>query len=818
MKIQSLEIKNIRGIKKFKIEPKGQNVIIFGPNGAGKSAVVDAVDFLLTGKISRLIGEGTKSLKLKEHGCHVDSRANLGNTNVKAKIEVEGKEVFIERSINKPALLNVEPPKFKDLIESYLEDAKLGQHILSRREILRYVTAESGKRAKEIMTLLKLKNIDDIRDTFVQIKNNAEMEYKNAESSFSIAKSEVSSLLSLETFSEESVLDNVNDLRSTLDGSEIKELSNDKFKENLDLHPFGVKGDELTKEQVENYIKNVKDFVKSKDDLIKKESELKEILEGLKEETELKQFSLYKRLFEVGLKLSNESNVCPLCDREWETGDFKTYLEEKMKETEFAKEKQNKIDSLSLDIKKKIDLLKNNLINLIKAHSQFKIECIGKQKNKDYFLLLDSWSKIMSDPLECFVNDKWLNSTSFENIFISPFLNTIMDPLNDILEKEGEMYSKQQYAWDTLTKMEDKWDQYQKSFSKLKKSEIFKKRAVNSLDYFEKARDSVLENIYRTIEENFDKYYKTLHSSDEESFNSKITPKKAELAFEVDFYGRGMFPPHALHSEGHQDSMGLCLFLALNNYLTKDSLKIIVLDDVVMSIDSNHRKAVCDLLINYFKDKQFIMTTHDTSWAKQLQTHGVVTRKNLIHFVNWNIDTGPIFEMDNDLWDDIKENLNREEIPAAAHKLRWNGEYFFEDVCDLLNAKIQYKGNHDWGFGDFSSAAVSTYKAKLDIAKKNAKKMGNAKKFKELDSLSKNAKEIINKSQIEQWIINKNVHYNKWAEFSKEDFEPVVEAFKKLFGLFTCDSCGSTISVSRNSANQKIISCSCGDIFWNIEK
>ena len=99
MKILSLEVKNIRGIKHIKIEPKGNNLVVFGPNGTGKSAIVDSVDFLLTGKISRLIGEGTKSLSLKEHGCHVDSRDDLKNNVVVALVEVDGKEDLLERSI-----------------------------------------------------------------------------------------------------------------------------------------------------------------------------------------------------------------------------------------------------------------------------------------------------------------------------------------------------------------------------------------------------------------------------------------------------------------------------------------------------------------------------------------------------------------------------------------------------------------------------------------------------------------------------------------------------------------------------------------------
>ena len=182
MKILELKIKNIRGIKQIKINPEGENIVIFGPNGTGKSAIVDAIDFLLTGKISRLIGEGTKCLGLKEHGCHVDSRNDLKNTIVIATVEVNGNKVILERSINKPSSLKVEPKENEVLVDSYLEIAKLGLHILSRREILKYITAEAGKRAKEVQSLLNLMDIENLRRNFVTIKNDAEIELKNAES------------------------------------------------------------------------------------------------------------------------------------------------------------------------------------------------------------------------------------------------------------------------------------------------------------------------------------------------------------------------------------------------------------------------------------------------------------------------------------------------------------------------------------------------------------------------------------------------------------------------------------------------------------
>jgi len=819
MKLLSLEVKNIRGIKYIKIKPDGKNIVIFGPNGTGKSAIVDAVDFLMTGKISRLKGEGTKILGLKEHGCHVDLRDDLKNTVVISKCEVDGKEVVMERSINKPTSLKVVPKEHKDFVESYLKIAALGQHILSRREILKYITAEAGKRAKEIMSLLDLMDIENIRSTLVSVKNEAETGFKYAESNFEVTKNDISNLLSLPSFSEIAALGKVNELRGVLGGSKISELLPEKIKENLKAHPFEATADTLTKDQIENTVKGIRGLLKEKDEIINKVSELKNLIEEVRKEAKLKQYSFFKKLFEAGINLVDESNVCPLCGRKWEEGDFKTFLEEKKKETDVAKEKQEKIDNTSSLIKNRVVVFKNNLNTLVQAHNQFKLKSIDEKKLNSYMSLLDIWTVSMDNPLEIFENGKW-PTTSLENILADSFLESkILAPLDDTLKSIGEQFSKQQVAWDTLTKMEDKRKKYQDAVKTKNVSELSKKRAVASLDYFENARDSVLENIYDSVKGNFDEYYKTIHSEDESKFKSKISHVKAELNFEVDFYGRGMFPPHALHSEGHQDSMGLCLFFALNKYLTGDAIKIVVLDDVVMSIDRSHRRAICQLLKNFFPDKQLIITTHDTAWAKQLKTESIVTQKNMIHFVNWNIDTGPIFELDKDLWDRIKEDLEKDDVPSAAHKLRRNAECFFENICDFLNAKLPYKGHHQWELGDFAPSAISAYKEYLRKAKSNFQKMKQHDKFEELVELEKKANATIAKSHIEQWIINENVHYSKWESYSKKDFEPVVETFKDLFGLFVCRSCGSTMTLSQNKGDTMkiIVSCGCGKIFWNIQ-
>jgi DNA repair exonuclease SbcCD ATPase subunit len=73
IKIGLLRIHDFRGIREITLDLSSNNFAVCGPNGSGKSGVVDAIEFVLTGDISRLVGKGTGGLSVKEHGPHVDS-------------------------------------------------------------------------------------------------------------------------------------------------------------------------------------------------------------------------------------------------------------------------------------------------------------------------------------------------------------------------------------------------------------------------------------------------------------------------------------------------------------------------------------------------------------------------------------------------------------------------------------------------------------------------------------------------------------------------------------------------------------------------
>ena len=65
IQIESVTIREVRGIRDLTIEPNRKNFLVSGPNGSGKSGVVDAIQLSVShflGTVSRC-GVGSYDLK-----------------------------------------------------------------------------------------------------------------------------------------------------------------------------------------------------------------------------------------------------------------------------------------------------------------------------------------------------------------------------------------------------------------------------------------------------------------------------------------------------------------------------------------------------------------------------------------------------------------------------------------------------------------------------------------------------------------------------------------------------------------------------------
>lgn len=104
--------------------------------------------------------------------------------------------------------------------------------------------------------------------------------------------------------------------------------------------------------------------------------------------------------------------------------------------------------------------------------------------------------------------------------------------------------------------------------------------------------------------------------------------------------------PKQIFSEGYCDLLALLFFLAVAKEAAKrGQAKVLVLDDVLQSVDSSIRLGAIGHVLTEFKDWQLLITVHDRLWLEQLRGLFQDRGKPFIehHILSWAFDTGPQF-------------------------------------------------------------------------------------------------------------------------------------------------------------------------------
>lgn len=642
MEIERISISNIRGIKdEVTFEPAGKSMVFFGPNGTGKSTVVDAIEFLFTGNISRLSGRGSKGMTLKDHGKHIDSV--LEDSYVSATVKVDGSNpIEIKRAMHSPKVLSFPNGAPQDVMDA-LDIAENGYNFISKADVLKYIAAESGKRAEEVQAILDVDKAEDIRKAFAGINRDAARAHKTDSENFNQAKASIASVLDVSKLSEGTILKKINELRSILGGAPIDSINVKGLKkwvdppaknENIKDHP--------DPEKIKQNIADVKKLYSDRSEAIYEK--IKDLNDFCDQNTkECNESDKLKKIVGLGKSMLDGSGECPLCKTRWEPETLKSFLIELEKEISSSLNEKKKFFNMFLPIRKDIDDIMSgqHIRDLLKFFKKFGYDdvCIDVEA---WIEACDSWKMdAINGGLYSYVPPD--ETKVFDAISkFSEYLKEFEKFVENIKINPPEDDTKQK-AWDTLTLLGHALERYFDAKQKLSESSKFSVVASALDELYTDTKDTMLCNIFDAVSGDFSEYYRYVHG-DESEFQSDLVPGGAKLDLNVNFYGRGDHPPRALHSEGHQDSMGLCLYLAILKNMSEGAVKFMVLDDVMTSIDSDHRRRMFNLLMDRFPDLQFFVTTHSAECARQLGSDCFMEERNLVEFTGWDIGSGPVLK------------------------------------------------------------------------------------------------------------------------------------------------------------------------------
>jgi hypothetical protein len=812
--VESIAIREFRGIRDLTLDFKGRNFAICGPNGTGKSGVVDALEFALTGSVSRLSGEGRGDVSLKQHGPHVDSRNDPGKARVTIKVLIHSlhKIVTIERNLKTPAEVNV-TPNDPAVLAALQQVAVHSEFVLSRRELIRYVLATPGKRAEEVQALLHLDQVEKVRGGLQKIANSCDKELIILERAVAQARENLMRVLSIPELTKEKVLTAVNAQRAIIGLHALTDITGSVSIKDGMATSSSAQPQRIPKSQAIVDIHTArKAIAEIMDDSTRiRIAEVTTDLIALGEDPVVMASVQRETLYTTGMELI-ETEACPFCDMPWNLEELRNHVQVKI---DHLKEISHKRKAVETKITPLIATIRKvqGATNTLAGYAPLMTPFVGIGAFQDF----DTSCRVSVERLTAILPFAKTIS-SLTNLPIMP--QALLDSIDD-LEKAVVALpesSKQDSARDWLTVAQERHKDWCEAVRKQRIAKEQAEKAHQVYSIYASSNDTVLTGIYAAVEKDFEALYRFVNSSDEDKFEAKLIPSIGKLGFDVDFYDRGFFPPGAYHSEGHQDSMGLCLYLALMRHLQGDAFTFAVLDDVLMSVDVSHRREVCTLLKNEFPNTQFVMTTHDLIWLRHMKTEKLIDGQAAVQFKGWDINQGPTRWDDRDVWTEIDDYLKGNDVRSAAGLLRHYLEYTSCELCHRLRAFVEFRGDVQYQLGELLPAAIKRMRYLYKCAKEAANSWNQQDVVKQIADCEAKFAAIAGTSNAEQWQVNAVVHYNSWDNLGKQDFEPVVSAFKDLLNGFMCQECREYLRVLPDRGTSESVCCKCGKTAVSLSK
>ena len=725
------------------------------------------------------------------------------------------KTATITRSVAKPRSYDLVPaaPQIRQVFEELQVHPEFA---LSRREIIRYILAQPNQRAADVQGLLRLDEVESTRKALTTVANGKQKQRDQKQQAHLAERTTLLQLFDIDTPDHQRILDTVNEMRAALSLKPLDKLdAGTAFKEGVPEDATAAASAIKKTDAQSDLVKLAEQYGKQEpgEAAAKRAAALRMIRQLVADADALRTLKR-QSLITAGIELVDDES-CPLCDTDWERENLLSYLAGKL---ESARQASILLRSLNDDI--------NHVIAARAAFTSLLLRLVSFCLRLDPAVQTGA-IKTSAEELEA------------GNVVLRAFVaNTSgIARAQDVLEEDWWILcaeakeqatacaarvaalpevSQEHQARDFLTRAEDQFGRAICARLALAKADEQSKIAAKSLEIYQTQSDAVLGELYDEVADDFTAHYRKINGEDEEDFEGKLIPSAAKLGFDVDFYGRGKFPPGAYHSEGHQDGMGLCLYLALMKRTLGDGYTFSVLDDVLMSIDADHRREVCKLLVREFPNTQFILTTHDRVWLKFMHTEGLV--KNSVTFSGWSVETGPKVWRSRDVWDEIEDALREDDVGTAAGKLRRYLEYIAGVLCDSLRADVRFKGDGQYGLGDLMPPAINRWRKKLLDAKRAAKSWSKDDEVTTLSAWLDRLDDARQRTQAEQWAINPAIHYNQWANFQAHEFREVVRAFADLLETMQCAVCESFIELQPRNTQAELIRCNCGEIAINLKK
>ncbi|SRR5579864_1186916 len=772
-KIQEIELSWFRGAAdRATLKPMSKNLVVYGANGSGKSSFVDGLEYIISNE--RI-----------EHLAHEYSghRQLLGVRNTHAPAEASSMIHLVfdaERDVS--AVISSDGRvKYQDSPPGLLEKIRewdLMRTVLRQDKVADFIHRTKGQKYAELLPLLGLQTheyaADNLRKLKEEIENQANESIVNA------------------THGE--LLEQATERSATLERTEVlKRLEVIARRYGVGLGRASAIGTLATTLESELNAKvSVLEPAQRRHVLLKQI--LDEDFEGKRQkvkETRAQVLDALDHQIEVLVqteKIVHEIELvkeiaCPACGKLISVEELKTHVSVELDRLHGVREAR---DRARAALREFVDGVKRAL-HLMKSET------------------LAEW---LSDP---------------SNIDVRTALGVFdeVDFLNDTTNVHGELPENAEMALDTILNSAKKSESDAplplqqllddlKFIEKAKSLEEIRARSqllssVNLLNNrLETGEEAIRGHIRSEVEEIVSRcssaiqgFWSVLHPNEPIDGLQLTTIEDKAVEVQLKFFGKPQPSPRLTLSEGHRNSLALCIFLALADVSETEDIPIL-LDDIVSSLDRDHRGRVAHILIDKLGNRQILVFTHDREWYAEL--------KSVLPQSKWSFCT-----------------LRPWSSPAIGIQLTQSKETF-DDSRQFLAIRPESAGNAVRSIMD-RECAIAAESLKIAVPYRSGDANDRRSCIEFLNEMcadgrsrlkrdpSRNCDDILSvwkkANTLLKGFANRASHTGSLTDVEANDLIDACEAAVKSF---RCEGCGDLFWVAE--VENKRVQCGCGKLYW----
>ncbi len=597
MRINAITLSWFRGAADpVSVEPDCKSMVVYGVNGSGKSSFVDAVEYVLNGgKIGHLAHEYSGRRQEKA----------VPNTH-----KPEGRKTELSITFKNDSELKIEIQGDGSWTSSGGEAAAMGtwdyqRTVLRQHEVAAFIHDTKGGKYSVLLPLLGLQEMEVAAENLRQLAKSVEEESKLRETKVSLKEVEAKRKPTFGTDSDDQILSKVEELHAkySADKAATKDaLSRCKeLKTALDTRIAESSSDQRRYVALQDAAAlDLKGHV----DAVRAASAR---LAGAVEPLIAEKLEVLRSTGAFVERLGNEEEVkCPACGRSISVDAFQAHV---MAERERLHEIIGTFRIWKAAIGTLCDTVKSLKSNLGKADVQSWRDKLATGPLVDNFAYLDG---INTEALRASCSEQDLNA--FESKLL-PLIGAAASASKHAPPEAQQLSTDKQtveVGSAVIAAIEPA-----NAVARAEALVSF----INSLEHG--IREEIRlrsQKVIDTISADIQAMWAILHPGEAIEDVRLYVPRDADKAIDIGlkFHGVEQESPRLTLSEGYRNSLGLCIFLAMAKR-EADKDRPIFLDDVVVSLDRNHRGMIVELLEKEFSGRQVVILTHDREWYTELR-------------------------------------------------------------------------------------------------------------------------------------------------------------------------------------------------------